>query len=42
MEMTLREQLAGEQESISELIELVDELKVSTKKVERELDEFKQ
>ena len=40
--MTLREQLAGEQESISELIKLVDELKVRTEKAERELEEFKQ
>ena len=29
-EMTLREYLAGEQESTSELVELVDELKVRT------------
>ena len=42
MEMTLREQLASEQESTSELIKLVDELKVRTKKAERELEEFKQ
>ena len=41
-EMTLQEQLVGEQESTSELIELVDELKVRTEKVERELKEFKQ
>ena len=41
-EMTLWKQLAGEQESISELIELVDELKVRTEKAERELEEFKQ
>ena len=41
-EMTLREQLAGEQESTSDLIELVDELKVRTEKAERELKEFKQ
>ena len=41
-EMTLREQLAGEQESTSELIELVDELKVRIEKAERELEEFKQ
>ena len=40
--MTLQEQLVGEQESISELIELVDELKVRTEKAQRELDEFKQ
>ena len=30
VEMILREQLAGEQESTSELVELVDELKVRT------------
>ena len=42
MEMTLREQLASGQESTSELIKLVDELKVRTKKAERELEEFKQ
>ena len=42
VEMTLREQLAGEQESTSELIELVNELKVRTEKAERELEEFKQ
>ena len=41
-EMTLREQLAGEQESTSELVELVDELKVRIEKAERELEEFKQ
>ena len=41
-EMTLQEQLAGEQESTSELVELVDELKVRIEKVERELEEFKQ
>ena len=41
-EMTLQEQLAGEQESTSELIELVDELKVRIEKAERELEEFKQ
>ena len=42
MEMTLREQLASGQESTSELIELVDKLKVRTEKAERELEEFKQ
>ena len=42
VEMTLWEQLAGEQESTSELVKLVDELKVRTKKAERELEEFKQ
>ena len=41
-EMTLWEQLAGEKESTAALIELVDELKVRTKKAERELEEFKQ
>ena len=41
-EMTLQEQLAGELESISELVELVDELKVRTEKAKRELEEFKQ
>ena len=40
--MTLREQLAGEQESTSKLIELVDELKVRIEKAKRELEEFKQ
>ena len=42
VEMTLQEQLAGEQESTSELVELVDELKVRTEKAKRELEEFKQ
>jgi hypothetical protein len=41
-EMTLQEQLTGEQKSTSELVELVDELKVRTEKAERELEEFKQ
>ena len=41
-ERTLREQLASEQESTSEIIELVVELKVRTEKAERELEEFKQ
>ena len=41
-EMTLQEQLAGEQESTSELVELVDELKVRTEKAKMELEEFKQ
>ena len=41
-EMTLREQLASEQESTSKLVELVDELKVRIEKAERELEEFKQ
>jgi phage shock protein A len=40
--MTLQEQLPGEQESTSELLELVDELKVRIEKAERELEEFKQ
>ena len=40
--MTLWEQLAGEQKSTSELVELVDELKVRTEKAKRELEEFKQ
>ena len=41
-EMTLQEQLVGEQKSTYELIKLVDQLKVRTEKAERELDEFKQ
>ena len=41
-EMTLREQLASEQESTSKLVELVDELKVMTEKAERMPEEFKQ
>ena len=41
-DMTLREQLPGKQESRSELVELVDELKVRTEKAKRELEEFKQ
>ena len=40
--MTLWEQLAGEQESTSELVELVDVLKVRIEKAERKLEEFKQ
>ena len=40
--MTLQEQLAGEWENTSELIEPVDELKVRTEKAERQLEEFKQ
>ena len=39
-EMTLQEQLAGEQESTSEIVELVDELKVRIEKAERELEEL--
>ena len=42
VDITLQEQLAGEQESTSELVKLVDELKVRIEKVERELEEFKQ
>jgi hypothetical protein len=38
-EMTFREQLAGEQESTSELVELVDELKVRVEKARRELED---
>jgi hypothetical protein len=41
-EMTLREQLAGEQENTSELVELVDEIKVRTEKAKRELEDFNQ
>ena len=41
-EMTLRKQLAGVQESTSELVELVDVLKVRIEKAERKLEEFKQ
>jgi hypothetical protein len=41
-EMTLQEQLAGEQENTSELVELVDEIKVRTEKAKRELEEFNQ
>ena len=40
-EMTLQEQLAGEQESIGTLIELVDELKRKTEEPEREFEELK-
>jgi hypothetical protein len=40
--MTFQEQLDNEQESTSELVELVDELKVRTEKAERKLEEFKQ
>ena len=40
-EMTLQEQLAGEQESTAALIELVDELKRKTKESKREFEEFK-
>ena len=41
-EIIVREQLAGEQESTSELVELVDVLKVRIEKAERKLEEFKQ
>ena len=41
MEITLREYLAGDQESIATLVELVDELKRKTKESEREFEEFK-
>ena len=40
-EMTLWEQLAGEQESTTTLVELVDELKRKTEEFEREFEEFK-
>jgi hypothetical protein len=40
-EMTLREQLASEQESTTALVELVDELKRKTEESEREFEEFK-
>jgi predicted HicB family RNase H-like nuclease len=40
-EITLREQLAGEQESTATLVELVDELKRKTKESEREFEEFR-
>ena len=39
--MTLREQLAGKQESTAALAALVDELKRKTEKSEREFEEFK-
>ena len=41
MKMTLLEQLAGEQESTSKLVELVDELKREIENSEREFEEFK-
>ena len=41
-DITLWEQLAGEQESFVVLVELVDELKVRTEKAEREPEKFKQ
>ena len=40
MKMTLREQLAGEQESTAALVELVDELKRKTEESKREFGEF--
>jgi hypothetical protein len=39
--MTLREQLAGEQESTVTLVELVDELKRKTEESERKFEEFR-
>ena len=39
--MTLREQFAGEQESIAALVELVDELKRKIEDSKREFEEFK-
>jgi hypothetical protein len=39
--LTLYEQLAGEQESTTALVELVDELKRKTEESEREFEEFK-
>ena len=41
-EMTLREQLAGEQESTAALVKLVDELKRNIEESKREFEEFKQ
>ena len=41
MKMTLREQLAGEQESTVALVKLGDELKRKTEKSKRESEEFK-
>ena len=40
-EMTLWEQLAGEQESTTTLVKLVDELKRKIEESEREFEEFK-
>ena len=40
-QMTLQEQLAGEQESTAALVELVDELKREIEESEREFEEFK-
>jgi hypothetical protein len=40
-EMILREQLTGEQESTTALVELVDELERKTEESEREFKEFK-
>jgi len=39
--MTLQEQLAGEQESITALIKLVDELKRKIEESKMEFEEFK-
>jgi hypothetical protein len=39
-EMTLQEQLAGEQESTTVLVKLVDELNKKTKESKREFEEF--
>ena len=39
--MTLQEQLSSEQERTSELVKLVDELKVRIEKAGRELEEYK-
>ena len=41
VEMTLQEQLAGEQESTAALVELVNELERKTGESEREFEEFK-
>ena len=41
MEMTLWEQLVGEQKSTAALVELVDELKRKTEESKREFEEFK-
>jgi hypothetical protein len=40
-EITLQEQLAGEQESSTTLVKLVDELKRKTEKSTRKFEEFK-
>ena len=41
VEIALWEQLAGEQESTTTLVELVDELKRKTEESERKFEEFK-